>query len=288
MTNILATAARSLIAAYGGDVPDWLRADVAAVEAALTAPAPRAVIIMEGGCIQSVLSDQPLNYTTVDYDVEGVDPVTDAFYAIPQDDAEPAEALRYEHPAELVAPERIAAIRNAPLAFGDWHGYTTADVLARWRGAYIDDAVRDDDCWLVTASFAFQGDEETGSMLVPASTSAEALQTMRQALDSFYDDGMTGYTATAYPPRFKDDQVSADVVPPVGAMAGAFGEEAEGVHSVRDAVALVRDAVVLLDNVLDTDTPDALPDTLTIALATGATMTVRVTLTKPDDAGADQ
>ena len=52
---------------------------------------PRIVIRLEGGCVQAVLSDTPVELMVVDYDTDGGDPAE--MDSIPQNDGSTVEAF---------------------------------------------------------------------------------------------------------------------------------------------------------------------------------------------------
>jgi hypothetical protein len=77
----------------------------------LDLPAPRIVVIMEGGLLQDVLSTSPLSVAVIDYDTEGT---SDELTAIPQDEEGTsfAEACASIRPA-YVRPERTNQLYDA-------------------------------------------------------------------------------------------------------------------------------------------------------------------------------
>ena len=76
----------------------------------------RVVVVVEGGCVQSVLSDLPLDVHVLDYDVEGGDGET---FAIPQHLGKTAPAYRSGSGWNDVCPERVTEILRAPLVPAD-------------------------------------------------------------------------------------------------------------------------------------------------------------------------
>lgn len=72
----------------------------------------RVVVVIEGGCVQSVISDIPLDVHVLDYDVEGGDGDT---FAIPQANGKTAPAYRSANNWNEVDPVRVAEIVDAPL-----------------------------------------------------------------------------------------------------------------------------------------------------------------------------
>lgn len=75
--------------------------------------APRAVVVMEGGCVQTVLSDTALDVHVLDYDIEGGDGET---FAIPQDDqGKVAPAYRSGGCWNEVNFARVSEILRAPM-----------------------------------------------------------------------------------------------------------------------------------------------------------------------------
>lgn len=59
------------------------------------ASTPRVVVVMDGGCIQDVVSDAPVAIWTIDYDTEGADDLDLA--EIPQGDGETRQAYSGEY-----------------------------------------------------------------------------------------------------------------------------------------------------------------------------------------------
>ncbi|HZK93131.1 MAG TPA: hypothetical protein VFC67_02905 [Prolixibacteraceae bacterium] len=69
---------------------------------------PKIIIVMEGGCITSVLSTDNIDVTIIDYDTEGCD--EENFKPIPQGEGETAMAYVYEGKLLEINPERISEI----------------------------------------------------------------------------------------------------------------------------------------------------------------------------------
>lgn len=65
----------------------------------------RIVIVMDGGLIQNIISEQPVEIYTVDYDIEGVDEDHPMLTKLSGDDCliEPCEPEIHEHYPLLVA-----------------------------------------------------------------------------------------------------------------------------------------------------------------------------------------
>ena len=86
MMSGINSAARALLDAFGGNVPDWLQAEAAALEQALAAPplVPTVVINITGGMLQGASANAPVDVISLDFDHEGV-PDT-GLYLIPADD----------------------------------------------------------------------------------------------------------------------------------------------------------------------------------------------------------
>lgn len=94
---------------------DW-QADVCQFlrdgETAFSPPAPEIGIRMEGGAIQSIWADQPLNVMVIDYDTEDAPAGEEDLYDLPQDDGRTSTCLIHEYPADVM-PEENARIREA-------------------------------------------------------------------------------------------------------------------------------------------------------------------------------
>jgi hypothetical protein len=74
--------------------------------------APKVVVFIEGGLVQEVISDSPVNFAVVDYDIEGAD--DDDIADIPQGDGTTAEAYRRYHKT-MVFPNRTNEVVNDSL-----------------------------------------------------------------------------------------------------------------------------------------------------------------------------
>lgn len=77
-------------------------------------PAPGQIgIRMEGGVVQAVFTDRPMDVIVLDYDTDGADP--DDLFDMPQDDGSTEECLVSEYPADVMPAEcaRIAAALDA-------------------------------------------------------------------------------------------------------------------------------------------------------------------------------
>ena len=72
---------------------------------------PKIIIVMEGGCITSVLSTDNIDVTIIDYDTEGCD--EEDFKLIPQGEGETAMAYVYRGEYPEINPERINEILNS-------------------------------------------------------------------------------------------------------------------------------------------------------------------------------
>ena len=67
-------------------------------------------IRLEGGVVQSVFTDRPMDVIVIDYDTDGSDP--DDVFDMPQDDGSTSECLVSEYPADVM-PEECRRIREA-------------------------------------------------------------------------------------------------------------------------------------------------------------------------------
>lgn len=138
----------------------------------------RVAVVLEGGLVTSVVSDIPVEATTIDYDVEGIS-LNDPSYCIPQDGTrEWAEALRYTQAAD-VNPAFIDRARGAPLCLDNALGFD--EQVERWIACTFPDLI-EEQCWHFTASFASGGDIQTVSGLIPAPSSSRAYSTISEML----------------------------------------------------------------------------------------------------------
>lgn len=109
-------------------------------------------IRMEGGLIQSVWADRPINVTVIDYDTEGAS--EDNLFDMPQDNGSTAECYVSEYPA-AVMPDECERIKRA-LASRETAGQSLADeptpdhvaagveaLRADWQDNFTDDALSD-------------------------------------------------------------------------------------------------------------------------------------------------
>ena len=81
---------------------------------------PRVVITMDGGLVQEIISDQPLEVTVIDYDAEGSDP--DDLRKVPQGEDEPDElaAIRdAECEVDAALRTRLLSKRDVALTEAD-------------------------------------------------------------------------------------------------------------------------------------------------------------------------
>ena len=69
---------------------------------------PHALIIVDGGVVQNVVSDLPLDYTLIDYDVNDEENV----FQIPQTEGEPEDAYVHTLTAEIDCPWREAVLSS--------------------------------------------------------------------------------------------------------------------------------------------------------------------------------
>lgn len=60
---------------------------------------PHAVVVLDGGLVQDVVSNVPMSYTVVDYDCEGAD--DSELVDIPQDGGGTEEAVGHTYPATV-------------------------------------------------------------------------------------------------------------------------------------------------------------------------------------------
>lgn len=105
-TNLEA-AARQVIDAFGGDVPDWIMADIGVLENALANPEPIQVVVnMTGGVLQGVTAGAPVDLVVVDYEFEGYTAAReeDRVYLVPQSDEVGAAAEVLRDRAEVDRP----------------------------------------------------------------------------------------------------------------------------------------------------------------------------------------
>lgn len=68
---------------------------------------PRVCIRMEGGLVQSVFSDVPMNFIGIDYDTDGAD--DDEVFPMPQGDGRTSDCFLSQYPADVM-PEEVARI----------------------------------------------------------------------------------------------------------------------------------------------------------------------------------
>jgi hypothetical protein len=140
----------------------------------------RVAVVLEGGLVTSIVADIPVEATTIDYDVEGIS-LNDPSYCIPKVGcAHWEEALRYTQAAD-VNPAFIDQALAAPLCMDSAHGLE--EQVERWIACTFPDAI-DDHCWHFSASFAFDGDMETVSGLIPAPSSSRAHELVSEMLNA--------------------------------------------------------------------------------------------------------
>ncbi|MGH8156586.1 MAG: hypothetical protein ACREPQ_00570 [Rhodanobacter sp.] len=90
------------------DILRWLREEY--VPHAAVPPAGEIGIRMEGGVIQSVWTDRPMDVVVIDYDTEGCS--ADELFDMPQDDGRTSECIVQEYAADVM-PEECQRIRAA-------------------------------------------------------------------------------------------------------------------------------------------------------------------------------
>ncbi len=127
----IAAAARAMLDAFGGDVPDWLRPEAADLERALEGVAvpavaeveqPQAlVVVVSGGQVSSILAQREqanLCAFVVDYDVDGFG-TGDEVVMVPQSTAKGEylgdEAASRREEAVEVLPETVKQLVTLPL-----------------------------------------------------------------------------------------------------------------------------------------------------------------------------
>ncbi len=109
-------------------------------------------IRMEGGLIQSVWADRPINVTVIDYDIEGVE--EDDLFDMPQHDGSTSECYVSEYPAAVMPDEceriKIALATREAVAASASDEPTPAHVdaglealRADWQDNITDDALSD-------------------------------------------------------------------------------------------------------------------------------------------------
>lgn len=108
----------------GEDAGQWSGTEglsFAEAEAALakaSTPTPEVGIRLEGGAIQSIWADQPLNVLVVDYDTEDGSVGEEDLYDLPQDDGRTSECIIHEYAADVM-PEENTRIRKARIEHVD-------------------------------------------------------------------------------------------------------------------------------------------------------------------------
>lgn len=144
----------------------------------------RVAVVLEGGLVTSVVSDIPVEATTIDYDVEGIS-LNDPSYCIPQvGQTTWEEALRYTQ-AATVNPTFIDQALAAQLCMDNADGFD--EQVERWIACTFPDLI-EDHCWHFSASFAFDGDIETVSGLIPAPSSSRATELVGEMLAAIFGD----------------------------------------------------------------------------------------------------
>lgn len=69
---------------------------------------PQIIITVEGGVIQDVSANVPINYMTIDFDADGAD--EDKIYPVPQSDGDPQDAV--VHDCQTGPDKIIKLVRN--------------------------------------------------------------------------------------------------------------------------------------------------------------------------------
>lgn len=111
-----------LLANEAGDVPEWNEggihysacrlADAALAGPTMSTSAPGQIgIRLEGGVIQSIFTDRPMDVTVIDYDTEDRDE-EDRLFDMPQKDGGTSQCVIHEYPS-AVMPDECRRIRDA-------------------------------------------------------------------------------------------------------------------------------------------------------------------------------
>lgn len=130
----------------------------------------RVLVVVEDMHVTSIVSDIPVQAICVDYDVEGI-ALRDASYSIAKRGAPATEEALRSIDAALVDPSYIDEVMSAALCMDI--AVEIEDKVERWIACTFPDTVADH-CWHFSATFAFEGDFESVSGLIPATSSSRA------------------------------------------------------------------------------------------------------------------
>lgn len=174
--------------AFANDPPSLAAAELLRdrVEQLWSQPArfARVLVTVEGGAVTGILSEFPMEWVSVDYDIEGISN-TDESFDIPSDDGQAKEALRYAGET-TVDSEFIERALAAPLAFhrDDWE---PEDLFERWVKCTMPSRP-EQECWQFSATFAWQGDQHAVAGMLPAEKQSDALDTLQRGLQAAYGE----------------------------------------------------------------------------------------------------
>lgn len=147
---------------------------------------PRGVVVIEGGVVQSVIADMPVDVTVIDYDTDGagVDAET---YSIAQANVLPPEPAYRSIFAAEVHPSRIDHINSAPLHFD--YCAPVGELVDRWMHVRVTAPwPRRDARVLWRASFEIDGCPFEISHLVPIDSIEAATDIAKRCLDEIWPD----------------------------------------------------------------------------------------------------
>ncbi len=162
------------------------------------AAAPRVLISIDGGLITQVASDIALDVFTVDFDTDGLDYEQDATFTMNGTGAGMGDAYRKSTEAWV-----DSSIIDKALAAPLWidRDYGESETVQRWLNATAPDAREGEQTRHVSAFFAFEGELEAVSGLIPSLSTTEAMTRMSDAISAvFGQDEVSKMDITCHEP----------------------------------------------------------------------------------------